>query len=184
MLTRRCGMCWRGRWKRTSGWRGWCPAGHRGGRGQRRRAAGTAAPGTGTAQTAVRAAGRAGQGAARAARLLASAPGRGGLGLPRRRALLSAARGAVHAAGRSRHRAAGLAGVRAAGRALPPPVPAGLRVQGARHGDGAIVIPALAGTIGPAAALVTGSQRGLLCGGQQPACHPPELYGRRRENGG
>ena len=46
--------------------------------------------------------------------------------------------GNVHAAGGSRVRgAAGLAGDRAAGGALPPPLPAGVRLPGAGDGDGA-----------------------------------------------
>ena len=42
--------------------------------------------------------------------------------------------------------------------------------------NGAIVIPALAGTIGLAAALVIGSSRAPR-GCQRPACHPPKRYG-------
>ena len=56
--------------------------------------------------------------------------------------------GAVHAAGRSLVRgAAGLAGDRAAGGALPPPLSAGLRLPGAGDGDGAW--PAEGGRQGP-----------------------------------
>jgi hypothetical protein len=68
--------------------------------------------------------------------LLASAPGRGDLGLSRWRVLLPAVRGAVHRAGRSRGGAAGLGSEGAGARAPPPPVPAGLPVPGP-GGDGA-----------------------------------------------
>ena len=59
-------------------------------------------------------------------------------GISRGGVLLPGVRGAVHAAGGSLVRgAAGLAGDRAAGGALPQAVPAGLLVPGACHGDGA-----------------------------------------------
>ena len=75
-------------------------------------------------------------GTGRAAGLLAPAPARGVLGFSRGRVLLPGMRGAVHAAGRSLVRgAAGLAGDRAAGDTLPPPLQAGLRLPGAGDGD-------------------------------------------------
>jgi hypothetical protein len=46
--------------------------------------------------------------------------------------------------------------------------PAALPMQGAHHGDDAIVIPALAGTIGPAAALVTGVNAGSCAAASGP----------------
>ena len=55
-----------------------------------------------------------------------------------RRVLLPGMRDAVHGAGqRSCHGAAGLAGHRPGGRALPALVPAGLRLPGPGDGDGA-----------------------------------------------
>ena len=152
--TRGCGRRTRGRrlsWSECAlTWRfcsGWCSGGRRSGRGPE--------PPGGDGD----AAGRAGcrerhgeetrpGGAGGAAGLLASAPVRGVLGFPGRRVLLPGVRGAVHAAGGSLVRgAAGLAGDRAAGGALPAPVQAGLRVPGAGDGDGAG--PAEGGREGP-----------------------------------
>jgi hypothetical protein len=77
-------------------------------------------------------------GAGGAAGLLASAPGRGGLGFRGRRVLLPGVRDAVHGPGqRSCDGAAGLAGDRAGAGGLPAPVPAGLLLPGPGDGDGA-----------------------------------------------
>src|SRR5690349_9997649 len=104
-----CGLIWRF-------CSGCCSGGRRSGRVRARRVVRRPAA---TTPATVGAGGTAG--------LLAPAPVRDVLGLPRRWVLLPGVRGAVHAAGRSRVRTAvGLAGDRAAGGALPAPVPAGV----------------------------------------------------------